>query len=140
MTTLTERLLELDKEKEVNTLQRTSVVYPVRSGTKNLPVKFQIGGKALYPKKVARNPIPIFNGTEFLKNVNKKVQNITSNFVKVQVRSKIVNLDTKDDHDFKPTRYIGMEHFGGVGTAWQAGKEQKLQEMKLTAMTFMSGD
>lgn len=139
MATITERLLELDKIKEVNTLQKTSVVYPVRSGTKDVSTKFTIGGR-FTAKKVARNPIPIFNGEEFLKNVNKQVQTITSGIVKVQTRPKIKNLDQKDSIEITPMRYIGLEGQGAKGTTWASGQIKKLQEMKLTALTFMDGE
>lgn len=141
MTTLTERLLALDKNKEVNTLQRTSVVYPVRSGTKNIPHKFEIGGNfASIGKKVPRNPIPLFNGEEFLKNVNKKVQTITSGIVKVQVRPKLPNKEVKDEIELVPSRYIGLEGQGAVGTPWAAGRVKKQEEMKLISVPFLSGD
>jgi len=140
MVTLTERLLELDKAKEVVKTEKTSVVYPVRSGTKNIGIKFNIGGRFAANKKVARNPIPIFNGTEFLKNVNKKVETITSGIVKVQVRPKIKNLDQKDNIELIPSRYIGLESMGGVGSRWANGEIRKLQEMKITALTFLDGE
>jgi len=139
MATLTERLLELDKQKEVTKLQKTSVVYPVRSGSKNITTKFVIGGN-FKAKKVARNPIPIFNGEEFLKNVNKKVQTIASGIVKVQTRPKIPNRDTKNYIEIAPSRYIGLEGQGAKGTVWAAGTIQKLNEMKLVAMTFLEGE
>jgi hypothetical protein len=142
MATLTERLIELDKiENTVKRDKPTSVVYAQRSGSKDITTKWQIGGKFSNIKKVARQPLQIYAGEEFLKNINKNRETIKSQFVNPTRMPKIENKDVRTATNEFINKYLGMVLMGGtVGKFEESGKIQKIEEMKLNKMTFLQED
>ncbi len=141
MATISERLTALDKEQQKIVKDKpSSVVYPVRSGTKDIKTQWTIGGNFKNIKKVARQPLQIYKGKEFLKNINKGKDIVKSSFVNPTRVPKIANKDTKPVMTTGVEKVYGMVLMGGRGVAYAAGKIMKLEEMKLNKMTFLSED
>ncbi len=139
--TTTEKLIALDaKEQKVVRDKPLSVVYPTRSGTKDLKTKYNIGGNFTNLKKVARQPLQIYQGKEFLKNINKGKDLVKSSFVNPTRVPKIDNTDTKPVMTQGVKKVYGMILMGGKGIEYAEGFIQKLEEMKLNKMTFLQED
>lgn len=139
MATLTERLTELAKlESQVRMEKPNSVVYAQKSGTKDVSMKWQIGGNFANVKKVARQPLQIYKGKEFLKNINKNRETVKSQMVNPTRAVKIPNKDVKPSTNQFIKKYFGMILMGGkLGDNEESGKIQKLEEMKLNKLTFL---
>ncbi len=141
MTTISEKLIALDKlEQKVVRDKPSSVVYPVRSGTKDVKLQWQTGGNFKNIKKVARQPLQIFQGKEFLKNVNKNRDVIKSSIISSARMPKIMNTDVKPVMMAGVKKVYGLILMGGAGVEHVSGNIQKLEEMKLNKMTFLEKD
>jgi len=61
--TLSERLIEIDKLEQKTVIDKSrGVVYPTRSGTKDLHAQWQIGGKYKNIKKSSTSTLQIYGG------------------------------------------------------------------------------
>ena len=141
MPTLSEALGNLEKEKQDQvTLNSSKMVYSVPSGTKDVNVKFTIGGRAFKQKKVYRNPKPIFGMSEASfespeaatsgKIEHEKPIDAAQGIVNIAMQTKIKNTDTKPERAFNKTVY-GLHRMGGAGTDFAEAHIQKIEELKL---------
>ncbi len=89
---------------------------------------------------MARQPLQIYQGKEFLKNINKGKDIVKSSFVNIMKVPKIANTDTKTETSKINRKPFGMILMGGAMTDHAAGNIMKLEEMKLNKLTFLEAD
>ena len=140
MATLTESLANLEKqETEPVKLNPSKFVYNVQSGTKDVKVKWIVGGRAVN-RKVYRNPMPIFGIAEksfespkaatSRKVDRERPVNASEGVVNIQVEPRTYNRDVKPENAVTQIVY-GLHKLGGTGTDFAEAHVQKIEELKL---------
>jgi len=141
----TEKIAKIEEE-EIKALAESKpapskVVYPVRSGSKDIKAQWIIGGKYARQEKEkkarkARNPTPIF-GKGAKSFEDKEVATSTKEEVikipgltNISCVPKITNTDMRDTLPAKD-KVFGLARMGGKGTWSASGAEKKIEELKL---------